>query len=442
MITYGNLEIIKISLPLVLGMVVQVMVGLTDTAFLGRVGEVELAASALGGIFYIVIYMVLQGLGVGAQIIMARRNGEKRFDRIAAVFYQTITMNLIFSLFCIGLIFLYAKPFLKLIVADESVLIAVLNYLLPRSFGLVFAGGIATLRSFFVANTDTRPIFLSSLVLAISNFIFDYLLIFGNFGFEAMGLKGAAIASVLAEFTTVVYFVVYLITKVKLLKFGFEKFSWWNQKLCNGIIRLSVWIVVQNLLVWGSWFYFFIEIEKLGSEELAVSNILRSISGLPYIIANAFAVAISSIVSNLIGAGKDREVIPTAFRVLKIAAIPFYLFLGLIVLMPVMFLRIYTNDATLIQTAITPLYAVVFTYAFSLPGLIYFYTVYGTGKTNVALVIELISTVAYVVAIRINVEMPYPSLAQCWLSELPCHAIYWMMSYWYIKRKKWCCEII
>lgn len=442
MITYGNFQIIKISIPLVLGMMIQVMVGLTDTAFLGRVGEVELGASAIGGIFYIMVYMVLQSLGVGAQIIMARRNGEKKLNKIAAVFYQTIKMNILFSLFCIVIIYEFAKYFLEFAVNDYQVSKAVSVYLLPRCWGLIFAGSIAVLRSYFLATTHTKPIFLSSVVLLISNFIFDYVLIFGKLGFPAMGLAGAALASVLAELITMFYFAGYLIFNVKLTKYGFEKFVWWNKKLCYKIIRLSVWIVVQNLLNWGAWFYFFIEIEKLGAKELAVSNILRSLSSLPYVVANAFAIAVSSIVSNLIGAGKEKEVIPTIFRVVKIASLPFYLFLGIMVAFPIYFLKIYTNDISLIQSAIYPLFAVAFTYTTALPGLVYFYAVYGTGKTNMALVIEIICTIAYIITIKINIDYLQASLTQCWFSELPYHLILWMASYWYIKRKKWCCEII
>ena len=59
------------------------MIGLTDTAYLGRVGEVELGASALAGVYYLVIYMLGFGFSVGAQVLMARRNGEGEYKRIA-----------------------------------------------------------------------------------------------------------------------------------------------------------------------------------------------------------------------------------------------------------------------------------------------------------------------------------------------------------------------
>ena len=64
------------------------MIGLTDTAYLGRVGEVELGASALAGVYYLVIYMLGFGFSVGAQVMMARRNGEGEYKRIGEVFTQ------------------------------------------------------------------------------------------------------------------------------------------------------------------------------------------------------------------------------------------------------------------------------------------------------------------------------------------------------------------
>ena len=56
------------------------MIGLTDTAYLGRVGEVELGASALAGVYYLVIYMLGFGFSIGAQVLIARRNGAQEYN--------------------------------------------------------------------------------------------------------------------------------------------------------------------------------------------------------------------------------------------------------------------------------------------------------------------------------------------------------------------------
>ncbi len=442
MITYKFKDIFHISAPLILGMFIQVMVGITDTAFLGRVGEIELGASAIGGIFYLLIFMIAQSFSVGSQIIMARRNGEQNYDKIARIFYQTISFIFLFSTISIAAIYYKANTVLSFIIKSDIIKNAILIYLLPRCWGLFFSGTKATLRSFFIALTNTKQLLPSALILLISNFIFDYWFIFGGLGIEPMGLKGAAVASVFAEGLTVLYLVMYILLFIKLKKYGFNKFLLWKQSLFNEIFRLSIWIIVQNLLNWGAWFYFFIEIEKLGTTELAISNILRSLSSLPFILANALAMVTSSIISNLIGAGKEREVIPTTKRILQFAIIPYYGFFVFIVICPSLFLRIYTNDINIIQQSILPLYTMMLTYFTALPGMIYFYAIYGTGKTKIAFWVEVLCSISYILTVRLVVEIMHLDLMWCWMCELSYYLILFPISYWYINRNKWCCEII
>lgn len=67
------------------------MIGMTDTAFLGRVGEVELGASAIAGVFYMVIFMAAFGFSIGAQILIARRNGENSTGKLVTFSIREFT---------------------------------------------------------------------------------------------------------------------------------------------------------------------------------------------------------------------------------------------------------------------------------------------------------------------------------------------------------------
>lgn len=80
------------------------LVGMTDTAFLGRVGEIELGASALGNIFYIAVFVLGLGLGTGAQILMGRRNGEGNYPEVGNVFYHSLFLLLFVATFLFALI--------------------------------------------------------------------------------------------------------------------------------------------------------------------------------------------------------------------------------------------------------------------------------------------------------------------------------------------------
>ena len=79
---YTYKQIWLIAYPILISLLMEQMIGMTDTAFLGRVGEVELGASAIAGVFYMVIFMVAFGFSIGAQILIARRNGERQYKEI------------------------------------------------------------------------------------------------------------------------------------------------------------------------------------------------------------------------------------------------------------------------------------------------------------------------------------------------------------------------
>ena len=76
---YTNGEIWKVAYPILISLIMEQLIGMTDTAFMGRVGEVELGASAIAGVYYLAIFMLGFGFSIGSQILIARRNGEGNF---------------------------------------------------------------------------------------------------------------------------------------------------------------------------------------------------------------------------------------------------------------------------------------------------------------------------------------------------------------------------
>ena len=86
--TYSYRQIWKVAYPILISLVMEQMIGMTDAAFLGRVGEVELGASAIAGVYYMVIFMTGFGFSIGSQIIIARRNGEGAYRETGNIFYH------------------------------------------------------------------------------------------------------------------------------------------------------------------------------------------------------------------------------------------------------------------------------------------------------------------------------------------------------------------
>lgn len=76
--TYKNIWLI--NFPVMMSILIEQLINITDAIFLGHVGEIELGASALAGIWYLAIYMLGFGFSLGLQVVIARRNGEQHYS--------------------------------------------------------------------------------------------------------------------------------------------------------------------------------------------------------------------------------------------------------------------------------------------------------------------------------------------------------------------------
>ena len=84
---YSYKKIGAVTIPILLSMLMEQIIGMTDTAFLGRVNEVALGASALGTVYFLAFFVLGTGFSFGAQILIARRNGEKKFRKTGRICY-------------------------------------------------------------------------------------------------------------------------------------------------------------------------------------------------------------------------------------------------------------------------------------------------------------------------------------------------------------------
>lgn len=440
--TYNYKNIWKISYPILVGLVIQQLIGLTDTAFLGRVGEIELGASAIAGVFYLMIFMIGAGFSIGAQIIVGRRNGEKNYHKIGGIIYEGSFFLLLLAVLIIGVLYWGMPKVLGKLISSPDIYTAVIAYLNPRMFGFLFSFIIIMCRAFFVGITDTKVLTINALIMLFANIFLDYILIFGKLGLPALGIQGAAIASVISEAISALFFIVYIFLKVDLVKYGFNRFKIFNLKLLNELLNVSIWTMLQSFISFATWFLFFVAIEHLGEKELAISNILRSLSSLPFMVAVALGSAANSITSNLIGSGHDDEVLATAGRAIKMG---YVIGIGvelIMLLFPIEMMRIYTDNVELIHESVTAYYVMLFIYLTLVPGMILFNVVSGTGNTKGALLMEIIAMFFYCFHIWYVVLYLRADIAICWTCENSYNIVLFLLTYYYLKKKQWCCKII
>lgn len=273
---YSNKHIVKLSAPILLSLLAQNLIQVIDTAFIGRVGEVELGASALAGIIYIAVYTLGFGFSMGSQILIGRRNGEKKHTQIGDIVIQGTIFLLIPAIILIPILRYGSAHWIPAMFESTDVANAVTEYLGWRFFGLVFAFFNLMFRAFYIGIARTKVLTINAVVMGIVNVVFDYGLIFGNLGMPEMGIAGAAIASVIAEFSSTLFLIIYTKKTIDLDKYGFNKlrFQW---VVIKKTLDISVFMMIQYLFSVSTWLLFFLFIENyMGERSLAVTNVVRS----------------------------------------------------------------------------------------------------------------------------------------------------------------------
>ena len=430
-------EIWRVAYPILISLVVQNLINITDTAFLGRVGEIELGASALAGVYYMSVYMIGFGFSTGAQILMARRNGEGRYSAIGSIMLQSTFFMILLAALLFGINDICAPWFLRWMISSEAIYGATIEFLDYRIFGLFFSFVAAMFRAFYVGITQTRILTINAVIMALANIALNYMLVFGKFGCPEMGIAGAALGSVLSEFISIIFFMLYTGMKVDGKKYAFFNISGFDPKVIVRVLSVSIWTMIQFFLPIITWFIFFVAIEHLGERSLAIANIVRSVSTIFFMPVNAFAATSCTLVSNAMGAGRPQEVMPIARRIIRICYMIIIPLMFFVFVQPTLLLHIYTDNEALIKESIPSLFTMVLYYLITVPGSILFNTVAGTGNAKSTFLIEMITAGVYLLAIYFIIFWWRPSVQYCWFVEY----IYWIVtlsiSFFYLKKANW-----
>ena len=278
---------------------------------------------------------------------------------------------------------------------------------------------------------------MNAIVMAVVNVFLDYALIFGHFGFPEMGVKGAAIASVLAEAASFVFGVVYTWLYVDLKKYGLNHWPQWDMVLLGRILSISCFTMVQYFISMATWFVFFMAVERLGERELAIANIVRSIYIVLLIPVQALSTAANTLVSNLIGAGGIGGVMMLMKKIAKVSFVIVLLCVILMVIFPRLFLSVYTNEPALLSESIPSIYVIGVAMLVAAVANIYFNGISGTGNTQAALWLETSTLIVYGIYIFCVGWWIQAPVSICFTTEILYYTLLLIASLIYLKKAKW-----
>ncbi len=433
----GYRNIWRISYPLMLAGISETVIDITDTIFLARYGITELAAIGLADAWYMLFLFLSLGIIDGIQVITGRRAGQGRLQDIGRVFNQGLYMLAVVSVLMTGLLYAAIHIGVGNLMASSEVMHAVESYLRIIIYSLFFQSVNLAFSAFYVSIGQTRILIGAALLLASSNIVLDYLLIFGNFGFPEMGIEGAAVASLSAEILTFLFLVASVYRQQHHRHYGLLRFAAWDQAITRRLADISWPVSLDNLVELLRWFFLFAIIEQLGEAELASANIIYSCFALFMIFIESFSEAVCSMVSNLIGQQRRTDMTKLIGNSVKLGYLVVLPLLVLALLFPDEVLSIFTPDIALIELSMNGYVIVLLALLIAVPGDMFYAAVVGTGDTRASLGIQFLATVvalAFTLWAALVMSLPLEFVL---LVESIVWSLYLLLSAYWLNSGRW-----
>lgn len=348
-------SIMVLAWPLILATCSNVIQQFIDKIFLGQYSQDALAACVPAGMVACVVTCFFTGTISYVSNFIAQFRGAKEYDKIPVILNQGLILALLFGVICF--FFSFADSFIFEDIARHNFNLVKLEiqYFRPMLYFAVVTMLFCWVSSFFIGIEKSDVILYANIITTVFNIILDYILIFGKFGFNEMGLAGAAYATIIASAVGCFYLICILFsnkynviykTRAK-IKFDYKNF----RKLIHYGLPSGVQMTMDFLI----WTIFIMIIGKFTVAELAASNIAFQVDQIAFMPVIGVGAAVSILIANELGKEEQKSlnmIIRTAVSlstVYNFFVVLFFVLFPRILILP--FTDITSPDEELIRIA-------------------------------------------------------------------------------------------
>ena len=293
-------QVWKIALPIMGGMMSQNVLNLVDIGMVGRLGDSALAATGIGGFANYLAISFIIGLSAGVQALAARRLGEGRDAETAVPLNGGLILALLIGAPLCVLLILATPGAFEFLTDDPAVREQGIPYLQVRIAGMIAVGMNFSFRGYWSAIHLTGVYLRTLLVMHAINIFLNWVLIFGNLGAPALGVFGAGLATTLSLYVGTLLYFFFAMRHARARGFLDRVPS--RQTLMQQF-RLSLHASLQQLFFSAGLVALIWIIGRIGTAEVAATNILMTFHITALLPAFGIALAATTLVGNALGRG-------------------------------------------------------------------------------------------------------------------------------------------
>lgn len=386
----------KLAIPIMASSFLGTLYNITDMAWIGLLGAKAVAGVGVGGMFTWLSQGLVSLARMGGQVQVAQHIGRGEREEAHGYAQAAVQMSALLGILFAAIVLIFLKPligFFKL--EDAEALAAAFSYTKIACGLIVFSFLSLTLTGLYTAQGDSKTPFAANLVGLAANMILDPVLILGPGPFPRLGVTGAAIATVTAQFIVMSILVMrILVTKKENVLKGIQLFEKIPPKYVRGICKIGIPTALQGMAYCMISMVLTRMVSGFGAEAIATQRVGGQIESVSWNTADGFGAALNAFIGQNYGAGKmDR--VKKGYRASLITVGVWGLFITLLfVCFPEQISGVFFHEPTAIATAVGYMIIIGYSEAFMSVELMTVGALSGLGKTHLCSVISITLTSA------------------------------------------------
>ena len=384
----------KLAIPIMASSFLGTLYNITDMAWIGLLGAKAVAGVGVGGMFTWLSQGLVSLARMGGQVQVAQHIGRREQEEAHGYAQAAVQMSALLGILFAAVVLILLKPligFFKL--EDAEALAAAFSYTKIACGLIMFSFLSLTLTGLYTAQGDSKTPFAANLVGLAVNMILDPVLILGPGPFPRLGVTGAAIATVTAQFIVMSILVmrIFVTKKENVLK-GIQLFEKIQPKYVRGICKIGIPTALQGMAYCMISMVLTRMVSGFGAEAIATQRVGGQIESVSWNTADGFGAALNAFIGQNYGAGKmDR--VKKGYRASLITVGVWGLFITLLfVCFPEQISGVFFHEPTAIATAVGYMIIIGYSEAFMSVELMTVGALSGLGKTHLCSVISITLT--------------------------------------------------
>ena len=306
------INMLKLAFPIMLQNLIGSSLNMVDTIMIGKLGEVEIAAVGIANQYFFFFNMILIGLSAGCSVFIAQYWGKKDFTNIKRVLGLGLVSVLFVSVIFMAVGFINPEKIISIFNKESEVISLGGKYLFIVLFSYVFTA-ITFLYGFSLRSTGNVfvPLIVNIMAL-LCNVFFNYILIFGKLGAPALGIEGAAIATLISRAVETILLLLFVYKEKGVLAASLRELT----DLSIGFFKKSYKIIMPVLLNDVFWamasLIYSVVYGRMGTGATAAVQICNTVSNMFMVVTFGIASASSIMIGNSIGEGREDQAIDYA----------------------------------------------------------------------------------------------------------------------------------